>query len=154
MGIMIKIQSMISVIFAVILVLLLNLGDVAEAKSTQKPATYTSEQIAQIQEYMTDVDALRDRLPELAKLIQDQNWVFVRNFIHGPLGEMRVKLANLSRNLLPDAQKQANKLAKDVFNNLVAIDQAAANKDYKTAIRNYGETIRDLEEFLKLVPQA
>lgn len=149
-----KIRSIVSVILGVALVLLLNLGSVAEAKPAKQPATYTSEQIAQIQAYETDVEALRDRLPELATLIQAQDWVFVRNFIHGPLGEFRIKLSNLSRNLLPDVQKQANKLAKDVFTNLVAIDQAAADKNYKVSIRNYGETMRDLEELLKLVPQA
>jgi photosystem II protein PsbQ len=151
---MVKLKAVISFVLVVVAVVVLTVGSVAEAKPPKKPATYTSEQIEQIQAYASDIEALRDRLPELASLIQDQNWVFVRNFIHGPLGEIRIKMVTFARNLLPDAQKQANQLAKEVFENLVAIDQAAARKDYKAAIRNYSETVRDIEAFLQLAPQS
>jgi len=149
---MVKLRSIIVVVLALVLVVVLNLGSVAEAKP--RPKAYTAEQIEQIQAYVSDLSAVRDRLPELATLIQKQNWIFVRNFIHGPLGEVRTKMLNLSRNLLPDAQPQSRAAAKLVFNHLVAIDEAAAKGDYKAAIRNYAQTIRDFDGFLQLVPQA
>lgn len=149
-----KFRSVLSVILALAAVVLINLGNVAEAKPKAQPQTYTREQLETIQGYATDLSAVRDRLPELAQLIQKQDWIYVRNFIHGPLGEIRATMLNLSRNLLPDAQPTARKAAKAVFDNLVAIDQAALKGDYKQAIRNYAETLRDLDTFLQLAPQS
>ena len=151
---MAKYRSALSILLAFTLVLLLNLGAVAEAKTKTKPATYTPEQLELIQGYADELAAARDRLPELADLIQKQNWTFTRNFIHGPYGELRTTMLNAARNLLPDAQAPARKAAKVVFDNLVAIDQAAQDQNYKLAIRNYGETLRDFDAFLQLLPKS
>lgn len=150
---MLKSRSILSILLALVAVVLVNLGNVAEAKPVKAPS-YTPAQLETIQAYTTEVSALRDRLPELADLIQKQDWIFVRNFIHGPFGELRIKMLSLSRNLRPDAQAEASKVAKAVFDNLVAIDLAAQNKNYKVAIRNYAETVRDFDSFLQLVPKA
>lgn len=151
---MINYRSFLSVILALVAVVVFNLGNVAEAKPKPKPATYTSEQLEQIQVYTSELSEIRSRLPELADLIQKQDWTFVRNFIHGPLGELRFKMLYLSRNLLPADQEKARQLAKVVADNLVAIDLAAGKADYKLAVRNYGETVRDLDAFLQLIPKA
>lgn len=150
---MVKFRSVIIVVLALAAVLWLNLGSVAEAKP-KSPQTYTGEQIAQIQDYVSQINATRERFPELAKLIQERDWTYVRNFIHGPLGDLRATMSNLSRSLLPEAQPVARKAAKVVFDNLVAIDQAATKGSYDVAIRNYAETLRDLDTFLKLIPNA
>lgn len=151
---MIKYRSILSVLLALVMVLLMGFGNVAQAKRAPKPPTYTSEQIAQIQAYATELSNLRSRLSELSTLIQKQDWVFVRNFIRGPLGEIRVKMLYATQNLLPADQPAARKAAKAVFDNLIAIDQAAQDGDYKVAIRNYAETVRDLDGFLQLLPQG
>jgi photosystem II protein PsbQ len=143
-------RSIFSVLLAIVLVFSFSLGNVAEAKPKAKPTTYTPEQLETIQGYTAKLSAAQARLPELADLIQKQDWTYVRNFIHGPFGELRSDMANLSRNLLPEAQPEARKAARLVFDNLIAIDQAAEKQDYKAAIRNYGETIRDFEQFLQL----
>ena len=151
---MAKYRSIFSILLAFVLVLVLNLGTVAEAKTRAKPATYTPEQLEQIQSYAGELAAARDRLPELADLIQKQDWTYIRNFIHGPYGELRTTMLNVARNLLPTAQAPARQAAKAVFDNLVAIDQAAQDQNYKVAIRNYGETLRDFDAFLKLLPKG
>lgn len=152
---MINVRSIFSIALALVLTLVLNLGNAAEAKKlAPKPPTYTSEQIAAIQEYTADISAVKDRLPELAKLIQEQDWTYVKNFIRGPMGEIRTKMLGAARNLPPEAQKQARAAAKLVADNLIAIDMAADNRDYKLAIRNYGETVRDIDAFLQLLPQG
>ncbi|HEY9908131.1 MAG TPA: photosystem II protein PsbQ [Thermosynechococcaceae cyanobacterium] len=150
---MAKYRSVVSVLLAFALILLLSLGAVAEAKPT-KSTTYTPDQLELIQGYAGELKAARDRLPELATLIQNQDWTFTRNFIHGPYGELRTTMLNVARNLLPDVQAPARKSAKLVFDNLVAIDKAAQDQDYKTAIRNYGETLRDFDAFLQLIPKS
>jgi photosystem II protein PsbQ len=151
---MVKLRSVLTVLLALAIVALVSFGNVAEAKKLTKPPSYSPEQIETIQEYTTELSALRDRMPELADLIQKQDWVFVRNFIRGPLGELRSKMSYLTQNLLPADQAEARKVARSVFTSLVAIDQAAQNEDYKLAIRNYSETLRDFDAFLQLVPKG
>jgi photosystem II protein PsbQ len=151
---MAKYRSIFSILLAFALVLVLNLGTVAEAKPKAKLATYTPEQLELIQSYANELAAARDRMPELASLIQKQDWTYIRNFIHGPYGELRATMLNVARNLLPDAQAPTRKAAQVVFDNLVAIDQAAQDQNYKVAIRNYGETLRDFDAFLQLIPKG
>jgi photosystem II protein PsbQ len=151
---MVKYRSIVSVLLATVVAVLMLFGNpVAEARTVKTP-TYTSEQLEQIQSYASELSAIRDRLPELGDLIQKQDWVFTRNFIHGPLGDFRFKMLSLSRLLLPNAQAEANKLAKAVFDDLIAIDLAAQDRKYQPAVSSYAETLKDFDAFLQLVPKA
>ena len=116
--------------------------------------TYTSTQIEQIQAYSPRVVALRERIPELKAYIQDQDWINVQTFVHGPLGELRARMNRLARQLLPQDQAKANELAKDLYNHLVAIDEAAVARNISVAKRQYQQAIEDFDAFLELVPQA
>ncbi len=150
---MVKIRSIVSAALALLMVLVMGVGRV-EAAKVKKPLTYVPEQIEQIQGYATELQAMRDRLPELGLLIQQRDWTFARNLIHGPLGELRVKMQNVSRNLLPDAQPAARTLAKEVFNDLTALDLAAQNSNAAAAQREYSAVVKDFDAFLALVPEA
>ncbi len=146
-----KYRSVVAILLAFVASVFIN-G--CSGTAVTKPLTYSAEQIQQIQGYTTDLAALRDRLPALAEKIQAQDWVDVRSFIRGPLGELRVKMANVSQVLFPTARKEVTALAKSISMNLVSIDQAAAVKEYKTAIRNYAEVLRDLDALVKALPQS
>ncbi len=147
---MVKYRSAIAFLLMLVAVTLVSCSSVEQAK----PLSYTSVQIEEIQTYAAEVSALRDRLPELATLIQQEDWTFVRNFIHGPFGELRTKLAYISRSLLPDDQTKAREQANETFRSLVAIDAAAEKEDYKLAVRSLDKTIKGLDSFLELVPQG
>lgn len=151
---MVNYRSVVACILALVTAFLLNTGHAEAAKKVKKPPTYTAEQLQQIQVYATDLQVMRDRLPELATLITQKDWTYTRNFIRGPLGELRVQMLNLARTLLPDAQKSAQTLSKTVSADLVAIDQAAQDKNYQAAIRKYASAIKDFDAFLALVPEA
>lgn len=151
---MVNYRSVVACILACVTAFLLNTGHAEAAKKVKKPPTYTAEQLQQVQVYATDLQAMRDRLPELATLITQKDWTYTRNFIRGPLGELRVEMLNLARTLLPDAQKSAQTLAKTVSADLVAIDQAAQDNNYQAAIRKYASAIKDFDAFLALVPEA
>jgi photosystem II protein PsbQ len=150
---MVKIRAIVSAALALLVVLVIGVGQV-EAAKVKQPSTYAPEQLEQIQDYATDLQAMRDRLPELGKLVQQKDWTFVRNFIHGPLGELRIKMQNVSRTLLPDAQPAARKLAKDVFNDLIALDLAAQKSKADVAQREYSAALKSFDSFLALVPEA
>lgn len=122
--------------------------------TNSKPLTYTPTQVEQIQTYATDIQAMRDRMPELAAEIQKRDWINARNFIHGPLGELRTKMASLNRNLLPKAQAPAREAAQNIFVHLEEIDEAVGRSDYRQAIRNYAEALKDFDAYFQLVPNA
>lgn len=150
---MVNFRSIVAIILAVVATFMLSVSSV-EAAKVKKPLTYTTDQLEQLSGYTSDLQVMRDRLPELGSLINKKDWIFARNFIHGPLGELRVQMANVSRTLLPDAQPGARKLAKEVFDDLVAIDLAAQNRNFPLAIKKYAEVLKGFDEFLALVPEA
>ncbi len=143
-------RPLISTLLVAIAVFIVSCGDGSQAKAP----TYTPEQIAQIQSTNKSVTAMRERLPELATHIQNRDWNNVKSFIHGPLGEIRTRMAGLSRELLPGSKEKALNVSKEIFAHLNKIDEAAGNNDYKVAIRNYGEALKDFATFSDLIPQG
>jgi photosystem II protein PsbQ len=142
-----KYRSILALALAFVFTLLITGTDSAAAatKSRAKAPTYSAVQTEQIQGYTNEVGALRDRLTELQDLIQNEKWTFARNFIHGPLGELRAKMISAAKVLAPEPQKQAREASKEVFTALVGIDQAGAD-------RNYGLLLKGLDTFFQALP--
>lgn len=154
---MVRFRSILAAILTVALAFLLITGNPvtgnpAEAARASNPPTYTPAQLEQIQRYAASVEELRDRLLELPTLIQQEKWVDVQSLIHGPLGELRVSMARLSRSLDPKTQRTAQKAAKAVFEHLVAIDEAADIRSSTKAFRDYNEVLKELDTFFGLLP--
>ncbi|MEM7580103.1 MAG: photosystem II protein PsbQ [Mastigocoleus sp.] len=115
--------------------------------------TYTPLQLQKLQEFAPDIEAVRDRSTELEGLIAKKDWRRVSNFIHGPMAEARLTMNYVARNLTPNDQKEARKISRDVFNNLVKIDKAAEISDADTAYRSYSAVFSDIDQFLNLLPE-
>ena len=151
---MAKYRSFLALVVALVAIVLISFASPAAARGKTKVPTYTAEQIAEIQSYAGDVAIMRDRMVELQALIQAEDWTFTRNFLHGRLGELRVKMSAVARDLLPEAQASARQIVKQVFEGLNDIDAAAKAKNYKAAIRGYGVVMSGFGEFFKLIPQS
>jgi photosystem II protein PsbQ len=118
-------------------------------------STYSSAQIQQIQQYVPDIESLRDRASkEIPSLVQRKDWIDVGNFVHGPLGELRLTMNYMTRNLLPQDQAKARQITRDFFDNLVRIDQAAQKGDASKVVLNTREAVADIDNFLQLLPKA
>lgn len=119
------------------------------------PQTYTVSELELIQRSMPEILTLRDRMSkELQTLIEKRDWIDVSNFIHGPLGELRLEMINISRSLLPPDQDKARQLTRALFDSLVKVDQAAKDGQPQKAMQNYQEALADIDNFLKLVPTS
>jgi photosystem II protein PsbQ len=149
---MVRFRSILAVILAIVASAFLFCANPAEAARSAKPFVYSAEQLEQIQRYTNDVEELRDRMLEIPTLVQQQEWINVKTFIHGPLGELRTKMFRLARTLDPKVQKTAQAAAKDVFEHLILIDEAADARDTTKALRNYNEALKDLDVFFNLIP--
>lgn len=147
---MVRSRSIVSLILAIVAVFLVSCGGPTAAKL---PQTYTPVQIEQIQEYLPDIVSLRNRMSEIPIMIQRRDWIGVRNFIHGPLGELRLKMTYVTRNLLPSQQKAAREVTRQLFDDLVKVEQAIEESNTQGAVRNYQATLADINKFLDLVPQ-
>lgn len=148
---MARYRSLLSLILVIVATFLVSCGS---PTVTTAPQTYTVAQIQQIQRYVPEIVALRDRTSrELQRSIQRRDWINVSNFIHGPLGELRLEMINVSRKLLPKDQERASQLTRDFFDNLVKIDQAAKDGQSERVTLNYREALADLDNFLQLIPK-
>lgn len=141
-------------IFRNLLIVLVAVFVVSCGGPAAKAPTYSAQQIQQFQQYSSRIEGFSDRLSELKTLIDGGKWNDVRSFIHGPLGDLRLQMVNLSRDLFPDARAKALAQSKDVFNHLVKIDEAAQTGNYAVASQNAAEVVEDIKAFLQLVPQA
>ncbi len=149
-----KFRSILALALTFVMVLCVTFVNPAEAKPKKgKPQTYSTEQVAEIQSYAAQVQAMRDRFGELQTLIEKEDYIFARNFIHGPLGELRTKMSFIANDLFPDAKKQAKAATKNLGNALAALDQAGAAKDYKASAKAYTNINRALDEFFSVLPQ-
>lgn len=147
---MVRSRSILSLILAMVAVFLISCGSPTVAKA---PPTYTPAQIEQIQEYAPTLLALRDRMSEIPVLIQRRDWIGVRNFIHGPLGELRLKMTYITRNLLPTEQKTARQITRELFDDLVKVEQAIEENSTQGAVRNYQTALADINKFVDLIPK-
>lgn len=118
------------------------------------PPTYSPSQIQQIQQYVPEIEKLRDRASsEILSLAQRKDWIDVGNFVHGPLGELRLTMNYMTRNLLPQDQPKAREITRSFFDNLVRIDQAAQIGDARKIALNAREAVADIDSFLQLLPK-
>jgi len=141
-------QSILALILAFFATLLVSCSTPAVT-----PPVYTPTQVEQIQRYAPPIKAVRDRMPELGALIQNQERQRIMSFIRGPFGDLRRDMNELALNLSPTEQKAAKKIAKALFNHLVAIDQAAKDQNYAVARSNYKLVLDDFEQFLDYIPE-
>ncbi|MGL5883824.1 photosystem II protein PsbQ [Synechococcus elongatus] len=139
---------------ALVLVTLLSTALVACGGPTAATVpTYSDSQILQIEKSQANLQAVRDRFPELDQLIAAENWTFVRNFIRGPLGDVRRETATLSRTFLDPALKaETAETAQALFNHLIALDDAAKDGDVRRAREQFQEAIVDFDAFLQAIP--
>lgn len=141
-----------SILALVLVVISTFLVSCSSPKEVVKKVTYTPAQVEQIQHYVADIQELRDRMLRIPPLVQREDWSGVKSIIHGPLGDLRFKMINVSRLLDPTAQEDARTSSKEIFGHLVKIDEAAQVQDKSKALKNYNDALADFDAFLKLIP--
>jgi photosystem II protein PsbQ len=143
-------RSLLSLILVIVTTFFLTWGNFTPA-AVAAPST-TAAQAPQIEQYVPKIEALRDRMGELQQLIQQRDWIFVGNFIHGPLAELRLDMNYVTRSLPKKNQAAARQITRDLFTHLVNIDQAAGSGNSIKAASNYAAALADIDKFLQLVP--
>ena len=146
-----SLRSILSLILVLAATLLVSCSS---PQASKIPTTYSAEKIEQLQVFAEPIAAAREEILELQDLLAAQNWVDTRTLIHGPLGQLRRDMLNLSGSLLPKDQKQATGLAREVFGHLEALDAAAKERNSAQAETQFRQALLDFDAFLDLIPRA
>jgi len=112
------------------LVAVLSIGLVAcDGGGSAKAAVLSPEALAAIERQADGFFAAKDRLPELATLVNERNWVFTRNLIHGPMQEVGREMSYINQRLLPADRPEAEKRATALKTALAQLDEACRLQD-------------------------
>lgn len=144
-------RNLLSLVLILVTTLLVSCSSPNQAKI---PTVYSPEKIAQLQVFVEPIDTAQEQMSTLKELIQTENWVDTRNFIHGPFGYLRQDMRILVGKLLPKDQSKAEQLSKEIFTHLERIDAAAKTRNSGVAQAQYVEAMKDFDAFLSLIPQS
>jgi photosystem II protein PsbQ len=147
---MFRFRALLSCLFALVAFVLVSCGGPA---TVSPPPVYTDAQLQQIQQYLPEIQGAYERLNALNTAIQGRNWQEIRSTIRGPFGSMIEDLKYVTSHLLPEDQKIARETSRDIFQDFIAIDQAAVDKNVDSALRSFDAAVRDIEKYLGQLPE-
>jgi photosystem II protein PsbQ len=131
-------------------VLCFGLSACGEGKA--KVPTYSSEDIAAIERQAEGFLAARNRLPELASLVNKKDWTFTRNLIHGPMQEVGRQMQSINQRLLPAERPEADKLAVQLKTALAQLDEAARLQDGSQLQKGYIAVASGFGKYAQILP--
>jgi len=124
-----------------------------DGSANAKPATISPEDMAVIRRQVEGFTAARERLPELAKLVDERDWTFTRNLIHGPMQEVGREMLYINQRLLPQDRAEANKLATSLKDAMADLDEAARLQDSAKLQKSYDDLEADFANYAAVIPE-
>ena len=138
---------------AVALVLLLCVGFISPAEAKGKAAkTISPEDMAAIRKQAEEFMEAKDRLPELASLVNERDWVFTRNLIRGPMQPLGREMLYINQRLLPQDRKEADKRAAELKTALAELDEAARLQDGSRLTKEYSRVASGFGAYAEMIP--
>lgn len=133
-GLMASLRRLVMLALAAVLTLTLAACDGSRSRTA---ATISPEDLAAITRQAEGFLAARDRLPELATLVNKRDWTFTRNLIHGPMQEVGREMLYINKLLLPADRAEANARASKLKTAMAQLDEAARLQDAENLRRAY-----------------
>ena len=124
-----------------------------DGSANAKPATISPEDMAVIRRQVEGFTAARDRLPELAKLVDERDWTFTRNLIHGPMQEVGREMLYINQRLLPQDRAEAKKLATSLKDAMADLDEAARLQDDAKLQKSYEDVVSGFANYSEVIPE-
>ena len=136
------------------LALVVSFGLTACGGDKAKAPTLSADDITVIERQAEGFLAARNRLPELAALVNERNWVFTRNLIHGPMQEVGREMLYINQRLLPNDRAEANKRANALKDALAGLDEAARLQDGPRLSKEYIKVASGFGSYAEVIPAA
>jgi photosystem II protein PsbQ len=123
-----------------------------DGSQSRRPPTISPEAMAAITRQAEGFLAARDRLPELADLVNRRDWIFTRNLIHGPMQEVGRQMLYINRLLLPADRPEAETEARQLKTALALLDEAAKDQDGERLRVAYIKVASGFGRYAQLLP--
>jgi len=133
--------------------LLLSVSLVACSGGQAKAPSLSADDLAVITTQAKGFLAARDRLPELAGLVNGRDWTFTRNLIHGPMQEMGRQMLYINKHLLPADRAEANARATKLKASLAQLDEAARLQDGENLRKAYIKVASGIGRYAQILPE-
>ena len=134
------------------LVVVMSFGLAACDGATAKATSLSADDIAAIERQAEGFLAARDRLPELATLVNEKDWTFTRNVIHGPMQEVGRQMLYINQRLLPGDRPEAVKRADALKAALADLDEAARLQDGTNLSKAYIKVASGFGLYAQVLP--
>ena len=123
-----------------------------DGSAKAKTATISPDDMAVIRRQAEGFTEAKDRLPELAKLVNQRDWTFTRNLIHGPMQEVGREMLYINQRLLPQDRAAANDLASSLKEALADLDEAARLQDGARLQKAYVAVATGFSNYEQVIP--
>ena len=94
----------------------------------------------------------KSRLPDLARLVSEKDWVFTRNLLHGPMQEVSREMSYINQRLDKSERKEATKVARSLKEALADLDEAARLQDFSRMQKSYSAVAAGFDAYSDLIP--
>ncbi len=135
---------------AICLCVALSLGLMAPA--AVNAAGINPDDLAVIRRQAAAFEATKSRLPDLARLVSDEDWVFTRNLLHGPMQEVGREMSYINQRLDRYERKDADKIARKLKEALADLDEAARLQDGSRLQRSYSNLAASFDAYSDVIP--
>lgn len=148
-----RLQRLLRGLMALAVAVLLSVSLAACSGDQGKAAVLSPQDIAAITRQAEGFLAARDRLPDLATLVNNRDWTFTRNLIHGPMQEVGRQMLYINKLLLPAERAEANKRANNLKAALADLDEAARQQDGDALRKGYIKVASSFGLYAQILPE-
>ena len=135
---------------AICLCVALSLGLMAPA--AVNAAGINPDDLAVIRRQAAAFESTKSRLPDLARLVSAEDWVFTRNLLHGPMQEVGREMSYINQRLDRSERKDADKIARKLKEALADLDEAARLQDGSRLQRSYSNLAASFDAYSDVIP--
>ena len=135
---------------AICLCVALSLGLMAPA--AVNAAGINPDDLAVIRRQAAAFEATKSRLPDLARLVSDEDWVFTRNLLHGPMQEVGREMSYINQRLDRSERKDADKIARKLKEARADLGEAARLQDGSRLQRSYSNLAASFDAYSDVIP--
>ncbi|KEF42441.1 MAG: lipoprotein [Cyanobium sp. CACIAM 14] len=136
-----------------VVALLLSLSLVAcSGDQGRRPPSISPQDMTLIARQTEGFLAAKDRLPELADLVNARDWVFTRNLIHGPMQDLGREMLYINQRLLPADRAEATHRANALKASLADLDEAARLQDGDGLRKSYIKVATGFSAYAEVIP--
>ena len=135
---------------AICLCVALSLGLMAPA--AVNASGINPDDLAVIRRQAAAFEATKSRLPDLARLVSEKDWVFTRNLLHGPMQEVGREMSYINQRLDRSERKDADQIARKLKEALADLDEAARLQDGSRLQRSYSNLAASFDAYSDVIP--